>query len=771
MQKIVILVFTLIIVIQANAQRAKGSWQDYLSYFNATKIALSADKVFCATNGGLMYYDLEDNSVNRFNDMATLSDFGIKTIAYNKSNDVLIIAYTNGNIDLVYGSSVVNLPDIKRKQLTGDKSINNIVFIDNEAYLACSFGIVVLSLEKKEIKDTYFIGDGGTSVVVNDVEADDNYFYAATDNGILKAERTEENLQDYSNWTKVNDIMHSNGKFSHLALHMGKLIANYTPEGWYEDEMYVLNGGTWQSYLTEIRYAYDIQDNGKYLLIASRDAIFIVNENDQIAQKITSYQLGDELISPINPRSAAMYENGSLWIADNQQSLVKVTGNNYEAAVLNGPFDNDIFSLSYSGRGLWVTPGTTKGWKFGGFQRYEKDNWSYFNQNTHSELESVLNVISVAVNPLDQQQFFVGTWGSGLLEFKNDELVEQYTNHNSPLETALPQQPDEPYVRIGGLAFDSDGNLWMTNSNVAKNLLKLSPEGSWEEYTLPEVAGANYNIREIIVTQNGDKWIIVSAHDAYVVDKNVENKKRLQVTSYFNNGENEIFNRMNDIFCIAEDNEGAIWLGTSKGVAVYSNPSRIWNSDNFYAIQPSLDLNDDYYHPLLETETITAIAVDGANRKWLGTQNSGIYLVSENGDAEVLHFTAENSPLYSNTITSIAINPKNGEVFIGTSDGLISYMGEATQGNDSYANVYVYPNPVRETYDGPVTVTGLKENTEIKITDIAGNLVFRTQSLGGQAIWDGTNLNGNRVRTGVYLVFCNDEMGEETHITKLLFIN
>ena len=152
-------------------------------------------------------------------------------------------------------------------------------------------------------------------------------------------------------------------------------------------------------------------------------------------------------------------------------------------------------------------------------------------------------------------------------------------------------------------------------------------------------------------------------------------------------------------------------------------------------------------------------------------ESSGVYLVSESGEEELLHFTTENSSLLSNNIKAIAINQKNGEVFFGTDEGLISYQGEATGGNDSYSDVYVYPNPVRETYSGNVTITGLIPNTDIKITDISGNLVFKTTSLGGQAIWDGKNLNGNRVKTGVYLVFCNDEYGEETHITKLLFIN
>ncbi len=350
-------------------------------------------------------------------------------------------------------------------------------------------------------------------------------------------------------------------------------------------------------------------------------------------------------------------------------------------------------------------------------------------------------------------------------------MVQRFTNLNSPLETALPGQPQEPYVRIGGLDFDREGNLWITNAAVPHNLHKLSPAGEWQSFALPEIAN-QWNTGSVIVTKNDDKWVVVlRGHDIYVVDKTGTNKKHLLVTSYFNNGQNEIYNRMNDVYSIAEDNDGAIWVGTSKGVALYTVPSRIWGSDPMFATQPSLDLNDGVYHPLLATEAVTAIAVDGANRKWFGTKESGVFLISENGDSEVLHFTKENSPLLSNKIFAIAINQKSGEVFFGTDKGLVSYQGNAISGKSSYDNVYVYPNPVRETYDGPITITGLIENTDVKITDITGNLVFKTTSLGGQAVWDGTNLNGRRVKTGVYLVFCNDETGEQTQITKLLFIH
>ena len=167
--KIVLFVATFAFVLQLPAQRAGGTWQDYLSYMNAKKIAVAGDKVYCLTEGGLIYYDLQDNSINKLSDVAELSDFGISTISYSEENDVLVIIYSNCNIDLFNGTTVMNLSDIKRKQITGDKSINNISFVGNEAYLSCSFGIVVLNLDRREVKDTYIICDGGTHLKINDV--------------------------------------------------------------------------------------------------------------------------------------------------------------------------------------------------------------------------------------------------------------------------------------------------------------------------------------------------------------------------------------------------------------------------------------------------------------------------------------------------------------------------------------------------------------------------------------------------------------------------
>ena len=765
------LTILLLLITQTFAQQ--GAWKDYLSYSNAIKVVDAGDKVFCATEGGLFYFDKEDNSLNK---ISGLSDFGIQTIGYSKEEGVLVVAYSNANIDIIRNGNIINLSDIKRKTISADKTIHNISFNGSEAYVSCGFGIVVLNLDKQEVKDTYIIGEDGLPMPVYDVDFYQSRIYAATEEGILWAPENDANLLDYSNWVDENNVPHAGARFTLLAVHSGVLIANYSTGESTNDEAFSFDGNNWSSYYSGMRLVLELESNNNYLSVTGRNEVVLFDQNHSNIGKISSYKFEDESVSSINPKSTTVSENGAIWIADYQDALVRYDGNTFESLYPYGPPSNDVFDIEITNSAVYILPGArTDAWNNNfiepRFQRFEEGAWTNFNATKIPGLNGFWDLVCMAVDPGDESHFFIGSWGGGLLEFRNDELENHYTNQNSPLESALPSQPDEPFTRIGDLAFDSEGNLWISNWSISVNQIhKLSPSGEWESFTLAGIS--NMPVAQIHVTGNDDKWILIPrGHDAYVIDKTGERKRRLFVTSYFSNGNDEYTARMNDVYSIAEDKDGAIWIGTSKGVAVYNNPSQVWEVENFYASQPGLDLNDGIYHPLLSNEKVTAIAVDGANRKWLGTSNSGVYLVSESGEKEILHFTRENSPLLSNYIRTIAIDEKSGEVFLGTENGLISYKGDAKAGEDSYNNVYVYPNPVRETYDGPVTITGLITETDIKITDISGNLVYKTTSLGGQATWDGKNLNGNRVKTGVYLVFCNDKLGNETHITKLLFIH
>ncbi len=770
--------FLLVFVIkpQVFAQPIIGEWTDYQSYAHARNVVDTGVKIYCVTEGGLFSYNKSDNSIQKMSGINGLSDVRAQRLAFSKENNLLLIAYQNANVDLLIGNEVFNLSDIKRKQISADKTINNVLFSGKLAYLSCGFGIVVINLERKEIKDTYFIGQEGAYLNVLGMATDGTFLYAATANGIYKALASEPNLQNYNNWVRQTNIPHSNKKFSKIINFKGKIIANYNTDNdaWSGDELYELKGNIWLPFLSEIKYVSDVTSNGNYIVFSGREEVRVYNEKFDWVKSVPKFLFPGNKADSLYAMGAVLDDQNVLWIADKNNGLVKVTSQT-EKIVPEGPADNKIFSLTINGNDLWIASG---GWdsSLGNlynqpqFQLSREGKWSVFDRKVFPASNDFRDMVCIAVDPKNPDHVFAGSWGGGVLEFNAGKFMKRYDNFNSSLETQLPNKPNDPYVRIGGMDFDSKGNLWVSNTGAANVLSVFQTDGKWKSFELSGIA--NKFTGKVVVTQNDDKWIVAPrGHNLYALNSTNDISKEQKVTAYFTNGKVEVFTEMNDVFALAEDKDGELWVGTSAGVAVFSNPKKIWEDNRMYASRPGLNLADGNFHPLLETETITAIAVDGANRKWFGTKNSGVYLISADGETELEHFDSENSPLSANDISDIAINQNTGEVFIGTGAGLISYMGEATKSNDEFTDVYVYPNPVRETYDGPIVVKGLVKDTDVKITDISGNLVYQTTSLGGQAVWDGNNLNGNRCKTGVYLVFMNDASGDKTKVTKLLFIH
>lgn len=764
-----------IFVFRGQAQPAIGEWTDYQSYARAKNVVDTGEKVYCVTDGGLFSYSKTDNSIQKMSGINGLSDVGIQRLAFSKENGVLLIAYQNANVDLLIGNDIFNLSDIKRKQISADKTINNVMFAGQLAYLSCGFGIVVINLERKEIKDTYFIGRDGGYLNVMDMATDGNFLYAATANGIYKANASEPNLQNYSNWVKETAIPNADKKFSQIEYFKGKIIANYTPDKFAEDELYELKGNIWSPALPEIHYVSEMFAIGDYLVISSREEVFVFNNRLEQAHYINKYVFPEYEVKPIQTMCAVLDAQNIMWVADQKYGLIKV-GTKAERIVPEGPSDNTVFSLTMNDQDLWIASGgRDNAWDNlfyePRFQLNRAGKWSLFDRNSFPVTNDFKDMVCVKADPKNPDHVFAASWGGGVLEFNNGKFVKRYDNSNSTLQTQLPNLPDAPYVRIGGMDFDSKGNLWVTNSGVGKVLSEFQTDGTWKSFELSGIAN-KYSIGKVVVTKDDDKWIVVPrGHGLYVLNSANTAQKELNVVARFVNSEGEFFNEMNNVYAMIEDMNGEIWVGTSGGVAVYSNPKKIWTESVLYAARPGLNIADGNFHPLLEKESVTSIAIDGANRKWFGTKTSGVFLISDDGETELEHFNTDNSPLPSNEITDIAINQKTGEVFFGTASGLISYMGEATAGNDEFTDVYVYPNPVRENYDGPIVIKGLVDDTDVKITDISGSLVFKTTSLGGQAIWDGQNLNGNRCKTGVYLIFMSDPSGEKTKIIKLLFIH
>ncbi|MGM0625701.1 MAG: two-component regulator propeller domain-containing protein [Bacteroidota bacterium] len=766
------------------SQVGVGQWRGHLPYSSGTCVAESNDKVFTATNAAVFSYDKTSGETEKLNKITALSDINVSTIAYNDSHDMLIIGYKNGNIDILKNRRITNISDIKRKTITAEKSINKIRFIDDYAILSTGFGIVVMDIERQEIKYTYYIGDMGSYIFVYDTEFDGEYLYAATDNGIYRGDYYNDNLADFNSWEIITNLPEghtfehlSNQHFTILNYFNGKLITNlHDTENDYSDMLYVFEDDTW-SYFPDTSFTTTthIASHENQLIVNKRYKLFFMNEDLETEYEVYTYAMQGQDNLPLYPIHFIPGKDHELLIADKNSGLVLQNSRwNHQVVQLNGPASSNAFDIdAQAGTVMSVAGGRNLSWtqqyRFAEINYFENQEWNQLTYREDTILRQLRDACEVAINPQNPSQAFIGMWGQGMLRIENGEIKDHYTTTNSSL-TAI---PDVGYIRIGGLAFDDDQNLWITNSSGTVPVHMRKPDGDW--------VGLNYsnrinesNIGDIIVTENDHKWIVlprgngIFAFDDNGTPENLDDDK----TKKFNvtNEYGEIIS--NDIYSIAEDKNGSIWLGTSKGVVVFYNPEDVFD-ESIIASQVLIPRNDgsDNADILLGSEIVTAISVDGANKKWFGTQNGGVFKTSEDGITEIHHFNQSNSPLFSNNVLSLDIEPESGEVFIGTNSGIISFRGEATEGSEDYNKVYAFPNPVRPDYSGPITIHGLIAGSIVKITDVAGNLVFETRSEGGQALWDGKSINGNRVQTGVYLVFSANEDGTKSDVTKILFIN
>ena len=410
----------------------------------------------------------------------------------------------------------------------------------------------------------------------------------------------------------------------------------------------------------------------------------------------------------------------------------------------------------------------------------ENNSWTNFQEDGIRE-QTGLNyrdITSVAQDPTDDRRHFASSAGEGVYEFYDGKFVELYSMNNSSLESAI--NGSKNYVRTNGLIYDKSGNLFVANMDVdAKHNIHIkTPQGIWIPLLYEEINNKT-NLSGTIFDRRGWLWLLSTwqlSNGVFCVNMNgtPENTSDDQhkFISSFKNQDGTTLNH-EGIFCIAEDLNGAIWIGTGYGPIVLNNPNRFFN-DDYYCTQIKVPRNDgsNLADFLLSSEQINAIAVDGGNRKWIGTESSGLYLLSPDGLETIHHFTEENSPLPSNTITTLSIHPKTGMVYIGTLKGLVSYQGDAPEGEDSFEddNVYAYPNPVHPGYSGNIVVTGLMRDSDVKITNISGKLIYEGTSTGGQFTWDGRNMQGNRVASGVYFVLAANSEGKEGIVTKIMFV-
>ncbi len=777
MKKYFLLSFLILLLFPAviRAQTGIGQWRTHLPYGEVIDVAVTPGLIYAATPYTLFTYRLKDDKISIFDKVKGLNDLGISKIDYDKKSGQLLVAYSDANIDLIDNKgNVTNIPDIFNKYMLGIKTINNIFFRDKFAYLSCSFGIVVLDMKKHEIKDTYYIGPNGSALDVLDITANDTALFAATAKGIYFSSLNATNPADYRQWHLETGLPVPMQKYNLITAFGGKIYTNYTSGNWDGDTLYVFDGQAWNYFLPGNHFRH-------FQLNAEDNALLLVNrywvEGFDTSGKSVFYVNKADL-EGIQPLAARGDVKNDVWIGTKSRGLLQTLNRNEKQTLIkpNGPASVKVFALDARGENVWVVPGGYqsnwhKSYIHDGVFTFHNGQWKTLNQTNTPAFDSITDPVCIKVDPANTQIAYVGTFQGGIMKFQNGKLASIFSQNNSSLQPTM-SNPDLVYV--SGLDFDSNHNLWVANASAQNLLSVMKNDGSWKSFNLG-ASLSSIDVGSLMVDKNNNIWIkkrnngmvIVYNYNGTVDNPSDDQVKVLNSSHGNGNIQGSI------VYSFATDNDGEVWVGTDKGINVFYSPGNIFEPGaDFDAQQILVPRNDGtgLADILLVTETVTAIAVDGGNRKWVGTKRTGVFLFSPDGLKEIHHFTSENSPLLSNNITGITID-KNGEVFIGTDKGLISYRGTATPGNNTYSNVYAYPNPVRQNYTGLIAIKGLVTGASVKITDSYGNLVYETKTEGGQAVWDGNTFDHVHVSTGVYLVFVTNRDGTKSMVTKILVIH
>lgn len=765
---IVILLFQALVGL---SQSRIGTWEDHVNLNNCISVCKFSGKIVACNYSGLVVYDENEKTIEKINKINGLSDIGVKFLLVNPNNDRLMVVYENSNIDIIDKEfKIYNYPDLFRKNFSGKKSVNDAYFIGKMAYLSCGFGIATFDTEKLEIKDTYIIGPNGTNLEVYQVAFDDSLMYAATQLGLYKCNKSKV-LNNYQNWNLANPLL-PNGTYANVVNYNNTILTTYSPfkqSGLpLQDTIYQYNGSSWVKfpYLGHPYHIKKLKVFPTHLAIINHFGSLFFDKNYNNSAYVTQYNNFGTYPSDV------WVDGSNYWIADLGYGLVNTKGSNPFFAPsfisANGMYKNFISNIDIHDGRIAVSPmlienGGGATFSRAGINLYEDGTWTNLRKEA-TPGDTISDFCSVYFDRKDKSRIWASSWIYGLIEYKNNNIVKIHTGDNTGA-----MQPVSPgWWRTSGMDMDEDGNLYFALSDVPKYLSIRKTNGTFQNFSFD---GIGRFVRKVMCDKNGQIWILHERDQGLTVCKFTKGSTfSLQSYKVLNKNAGGGNLGSNSVYSIAEDLDGKIWVGTATGIRVFNSPANILSGGSIDG-EPIKIVQDGNVELLLESEVVTCIDVDAANNKWVGTQSGGVFCFSSDGQRQLFHFTTDNSPLYSNEIIDIKCNSKTGDIFIGSNVGLQSYKNVIMEGQENYTNITVYPNPVKPNYTGNVYISGLVDNSIVKISDEAGNFVWETKAQGGRIEWPLKTFTGNRVTSGVYIVYAAIPTGELKAVTKVLVIN
>ncbi|MCA6481884.1 MAG: hypothetical protein IM540_02400 [Chitinophagaceae bacterium] len=738
-----------------------GQWRDHLNFADTRQI-IQGDQLYIATPTHVFAIDTE-KEITSYSKSSGLNDIGVAAIGWDGTTSQLIIAYTNSNLDVVNTKGISkNIGDIQRSNFPGNKNIRSIYCENGLAYLSTGLGIIVVNLSKYEIKDTWIIGRSGTQTGINGFTRLNDQFYAASEEGLLQIAAASINPSNFSNWQLLSG---SNGLSSGAIRQV--FAVNNQLVVWKNDSLLLQTNSGWQLLYRDANWGITgISSSNNRLLIGQQNN----NGSARVIQLATNGQV-EKITTAAGvislPRSYLL-EGNTMWVAD-QFGGVSAHGTSVQRFIPNGPPGIASGAITGNAQQMVMAAGSiNETWNY----QFNRNGVYFFNGEWSSKsffnlplLDTVLDFISVAIDPTDQS-VWAGSYGGGLVHFRNGAAPLIYKQGNSTLQAAA---GDPGSFRIGGLTFDSKNRLWVSNYGAASNLHVRKTDGKWLAFSIPFVL--NELAAGPLVCDDYDQiWVVSPKNNGLICyqpnDPDALNDDRWRK---YETGLGKGNLPSNNVLSITKDRTGNIWVGTDQGVGIVRCAGEVFSAAGCDAYRPVVR-QGSFAGFLLRDQSVQCMAVDGANRKWIGTKN-GLWLLSESGEDVIQYFTATNSPLLSNNVLQVGIQPVTGEVFVLTDAGICSYRGTVTDPRQEGDKVLVFPNPVPPDFNGTIAIRGLKENVVVKITELSGALVFQTRSQGGQAIWNGKNYKGEKPASGIYLVLVRDDENNFREAARIILVS
>jgi len=757
-------IFFLFLSINSFAQNQL--WKGYYSYNEIRAIAPAASSIYFATDNGVFKWDETEESVEIYNSINGFKAFDISSIGYSPGFNKILIGNTNGQVAIIDANTkkTFYLNDIVNKSSIPDnlKAINDIFIKDGYAYLATKYGISMIRLNDNTFGDSYFIGNSGEYTSILQLTIVEDYIYALTEDfGIKRIATSNQNKIDFSQWEIFNAE-----KWLSIANLDGVLVGvkEDLSLNRFDNNVPVSVGSVYGGF-------YRITAFNKELTVVTHEVIRLYNQN---------LSMQNEFIfnSETGRFNCGLVKNGIYYAGTKENGAIIVSPNSKEKHVISpsGAKSNNAYKMIQNNNDFYVIYGGMEVefqpiYQSYGLSKYNASKgWEYLNSD---KIYNVRSTNYVSFNPRKKGQIYVSSFLDGLVDvtLNNSNFSESNSELFNYLNSPLNYVVDGSYnsTRVSGPNFDKAGVGWITNSWSNTPLKSFDLNGNWKNYSFEQFFASTSNPQASekfgvpVIDKNNTKWVGSNNNGLFAFNE-TRNNKTLRIASG-NQGNLPSLH----INTLAIDNNNQLWIGTGYGIRVLSSVDQFINS-NSLTTNPIIILQDGIAEELLYQQQILKITVDGANNKWVSVAGAGVFQFSPNGQETLQRFNMQNSPLPSNDITDILVDGKSGEVFFVSNKGIVSLSNFITETSESLSNVKVFPNPVRPDFTGEVKITGLITGANVKITDVAGNLVFEKKAEGGTVLWNTYNFSGAKVASGVYMVFIASADGEDTTIKKIMII-